>query len=85
VLLRRAIQHDGLAKNLEALKVFQSICALPTLFEDSSGDVDNYSSDLIRQAVRQNVQGTYISPVSSLQWVHLTLLTHFGVTEPRLN
>ena len=80
VLLRKSIQDGLVQKDEEALNVFTSMCAIPTLFEgqpDDGGD----SSDLIQQAVRQNVQGTYIQPLTSLQWVHLCLLSHFGVAE----
>jgi hypothetical protein len=44
---------------------------LPTLFVEQD--------DLISQAFRQNVKSAYISPVSSLQWTHMVLVTHFGV------
>ena len=77
VLLRKAIDDQDVAENEDALKVFMSLYSLPTLFEGQPED--GGASDLIAQAVRQNVEGTYIQPLSSVQWVHLCLLTHSGV------
>lgn len=72
--MRKNIQDGQLQENVDALKVFQSLLTLPTLFE---GQIEE--EDLVRQAVRQNVHASYISPVSCVQWVHMVLVTHFGV------
>ena len=80
VLLRKAIEEQDLSENDDALKVFMTLCSIPTLFEgqpEGSGE----ASDLIAQAYRQNVQGSFIQPLSSVQWVHICLLAHFGIAD----
>ena len=69
--MRKAIRDGKLQADVHGLSIFQSLCALPTLFVEQD--------DLISQAFRQNVKSAYISPVSSLQWTHMVLVTHFGV------
>ena len=74
VLLRKAVLGDGhLQKDPDALAVFESLVGLPTLYET---DVN-----LVKQAVRQNVKGTYVQPLSCLQWAHLALMEKFPVHE----
>eukprot|EP00435_Cladocopium_sp_Y103_P049958 s2528_g15.t1 len=53
VLLRKAIEEQDLAENEEALKVFMSLCSIPTLFEGQP-EGGGEASDLIAQAFRQN-------------------------------
>lgn len=51
VLLRKAIDDQDVAENEDALKVFMSLCSIPTLFEGQPED--GGASDLIAQAVPQ--------------------------------
>ena len=69
VLMRKAISDGMLKEDPEAVKVFSSLVGLPTLYEQGV--------DLVKQAVRQNVRGTYIQPLSCLQWANLAILEKY--------
>lgn len=71
VLLRKHVEDGSLAADPEALKVFLTLVGVPTLYD---GDVD-----LVKQAVRQNVRGSYIQPLTCLQWAHLALMEKYPV------
>ena len=70
VLLRSYVPSIG--QNAEALQLLKSLF-LPTLYTVTHGD-----DGLVENAVRQNVKGFQIQPLTSLQWVHMTLLSAAG-------
>lgn len=65
-MLRKHCEQIGC--NREAHRVFKSLF-MPTLFDPSSDDM----AGLVAAAVKQNVKGSWINPLTSTQWVHLTL------------
>lgn len=40
---------------------------------------DNHEDGLVQAALKQNIRGTMVQPLSPLQWVHLTALSLFPV------
>lgn len=71
--MRKAIEEGDLKADPEALQVFSPMVGVPTLYESDM--------DVITQAVKQNVKGSYIQPLSCLQWAHLALMEKFRVHE----
>lgn len=67
-MLRKHCEHIGM--NAEARKLFKSPF-LPTLFDPC--DDSDASSGLIASAIRQNIKGAMVNPLTACQWVHLTL------------
>lgn len=57
-----------IGQNAGALSLLKSLF-IPTLYEVGRGD-----TGLIQNAVRQNIKGSQIQPLTSIQWVHMTLL-----------
>lgn len=62
-----------LKSDLSSLRMLQS-----TL--DPGCTDDNHEDGLVQSALRQNLRGTLIQPLSPLQWVHLTALSLFPVS-----
>jgi hypothetical protein len=62
----------SIGQNAGALHLLKSLF-LPTLYTVTHGD-----DGLVENAVRQNVKGSQIQPLTSLQWVHMTLLSAAG-------
>ena len=79
--MKKAITNGQVGKDTEALKLFLSLVGLPTLYE---GPGDDAAGGLVWQAIRQNVKGSYIQPLSCVQWAHLCLMTHYPRAETRL-
>lgn len=72
--MRKAIQDGKIEKDDHALEFMQAFVAcLPCLREEW---MTRISSEI---KFRQHLKSAYISPVSSLQWTHMVLVTHFGV------
>jgi len=63
----------SIGQNAGALQLLKSLFR-PTLYTVTQGD-----DGLVENAVRQNVKGRKIQPLTSLQWVHMTLLSAAGV------
>lgn len=70
ILLRAHVKSIG--QNAGALHLLKSLF-MPTLYTVTQGD-----DGLVENAVRQNVKGSQVQPLTSLQWVYMTLLSAAG-------
>ena len=75
VALRNSILADSFDANTfdtAAVNLLGNLLSLPTLFEEDKG-----TDSLIQSAVRQNVKGTQVQPLTALEWCHLVILSAF--------
>ena len=54
----------------DACTLFTELLSLPTLYEEDS------QAALVTNAIRQNIKATMISPLTALQWVHMSVMAH---------
>ena len=54
----------------DACTLFTALLSLPTLYEEDS------QAALVTNAIRQNIKATMISPLTALQWVHMSVMAH---------
>ena len=72
--MKSEIDQGKLGADPTALKVFESLLKIPTLWE---GTVSGAHDSLIKQAFRQNVKGTMIKPLNCVQWFDLVLVAAY--------
>ncbi len=66
-------QHaPSIGQKKEACDLFSGLLSLPTLYEEDS------QAALVTNAIRQNIKATMISPLTALQWVHMSVMAHDG-------
>lgn len=72
--MKSEIEQGKLSADPTALKVFESLLKIPTLWE---GTASGTHGSLIEQAFRQNVKGTMIKPLNCVQWFDLVLVAAY--------
>lgn len=62
------VHADSIGEDQAALSLLKNLTSIPTLYDKNS--------DILSQCIRQNVKGTFVKPLTAIQWAHLAVMMH---------